>query len=330
MLPVGPYQESNFPLSPFLKGSPPRAFLKKGRRIKTSMKKKESLTWIPLYVDKWLYGSTRDELEVDECAVWIDLIALAAKDCGFIRANEGFAYSETRLAGLLGRQKELIHRTIEKCLKTHGNSPNERPKLTRLEDGTLFVTSWHEYQFTDRYLRTLGGKAQKTSGKAEHTSEKAEQSSEKTEHTSEKAEPIREDNIKDNKRREYVAGQASNSDAIKTKIRQVVEKWNEFARAHNIPWIRGIDRGSGRERSLLCRIREGVDFNKVFEAIEAQPFLTGDNDQGWLINFDWILKPANLTKILEGAYVRIRRGEAARRAPDDPMTGDRSRFERKG
>lgn len=119
------------------------------------MKRKETMLWIPLYVDKWLYGSTREELQADEQAIWSDFLCLGAKDEGFIRANAGFAYSEARLAGILGRAEELIHRTIEKCLKTWSKDPDEKPKLTRMPDGTLYITNWAEYQFSDRYARMI-------------------------------------------------------------------------------------------------------------------------------------------------------------------------------
>lgn len=66
------------------------------------MKSKDSaLMWIPLWVDKWLWGSTRIELEPDERSVWVDLMALAAKDDGYIRANVGVPYAHQQLAGML-------------------------------------------------------------------------------------------------------------------------------------------------------------------------------------------------------------------------------------
>jgi hypothetical protein len=119
------------------------------------MKRKETMLWIPLYVDKYLFGSTRDELLADEQAIWTDFLCLGAKDEGFIRANVGFPYSEARIAGILGRAEELVHRTIEKCLKTWTSDPDEKPKLTRMPDGTLYITNWPEYQFSDRYVRMI-------------------------------------------------------------------------------------------------------------------------------------------------------------------------------
>lgn len=61
----------------------------------------------------------------------------------------------------------------------------------------------------------------------------------------------------------------------------------------------------GRKKAIGARWREvgNVDaFREIFEAAEASPFLKGANDRSWRADFDWILKPANWTKISEGNY----------------------------
>ena len=61
---------------------------------------------------------------------------------------------------------------------------------------------------------------------------------------------------------------------------------------------------STRYKALSARIREhGKD--KVLEAIEnikASNFLQGMNDKGWVITFDWFVKPNNFVKVLDGNY----------------------------
>lgn len=44
------------------------------------------------------------------------------------------------------------------------------------------------------------------------------------------------------------------------------------------------------------------DFEKAFRKIKDTPFLMGENDRGWHVTFDWIIKPANLLKVTEGNY----------------------------
>lgn len=44
-----------------------------------------------------------------------------------------------------------------------------------------------------------------------------------------------------------------------------------------------------------------LSFSDLFELVESSDFLTGRSGK-WSCGFDWILKPSNLTKIIEGNY----------------------------
>jgi hypothetical protein len=113
---------------------------------------KKPLNWIPLWIDPWLFGSTRIELSLEQRAVWIDLLTLAGKDSGFIRANEGVPYPLEQLAGLLRIPQDVLEATIGRCI--------EVTKLERLQDGTLRVASWDRYKLTPQYRRRLNPPSQ--------------------------------------------------------------------------------------------------------------------------------------------------------------------------
>ena len=117
------------------------------------MKDKTTKMWIPLYVDKWIFGSTRIELEPGERSVFVDLLAFGAKDDGYIRANEITPYPHTQLAGLLNITVPLLDSTIAKCLH-FGKLVEPTPGIYRLKN-------WDEYQFTDQYKnRLMAGQVQ--------------------------------------------------------------------------------------------------------------------------------------------------------------------------
>lgn len=122
--------------------------------------------WIPLWIDKWLFGSTRIELTPDERSVWVDLMVMGGKDDGYIRANEGCPYPLEQLAGLLLVPVELLERTIEKCLD------KKIDKLERLPDGTLRIKSWETYELSERHYRRL--KTDTMSGKPDIMAEKTD------------------------------------------------------------------------------------------------------------------------------------------------------------
>lgn len=49
---------------------------------------------------------------------------------------------------------------------------------------------------------------------------------------------------------------------------------------------------------------KGEDFERAFRLSEDSPFLKGMNNRGWSANFDWIIKPNNIVKILDGNYTQ--------------------------
>ena len=67
---------------------------------------------------------------------------------------------------------------------------------------------------------------------------------------------------------------------------------------------------------LRARIAEyGTD--AVLEAIEKirnSDFLKGQNAKGWIITFEWFVKPNNFPKVLEGNY------DTFYRAASEPIT----------
>jgi hypothetical protein len=103
--------------------------------------------WFPFWSDKWLWGSIRIELDPAERGIWVDMLALAAKDNGHIRANEETPYPLHQLAGMLIVDKELLEKTIEKFI--------ELDKMERDKYGCLHIKKWEKYQFSERHQRRL-------------------------------------------------------------------------------------------------------------------------------------------------------------------------------
>ena len=60
-----------------------------------------------------------------------------------------------------------------------------------------------------------------------------------------------------------------------------------------------------RKKAIKARINSGYsyeDFELMFTKAEASTFLKGGNDRDWSATFDWMLKDANMAKILDGNY----------------------------
>lgn len=85
-----------------------------------------------------------------------------------------------------------------------------------------------------------------------------------------------------------------------TDVRRVVEAWNDLG----IRPIKKIAPGTNRYEQLRKRINDfGID--DVLEAIDRvrwSDFLQGGGSKGWIIDFDWFIRPNNFQKVLEGNY----------------------------
>ena len=60
-----------------------------------------------------------------------------------------------------------------------------------------------------------------------------------------------------------------------------------------------------RKKAIAARFRSGRtlnDFEEMFRRAETSSFMKGKNKHNWVADFDWMLKDANMTKILEGKY----------------------------
>ena len=85
-----------------------------------------------------------------------------------------------------------------------------------------------------------------------------------------------------------------------TKVQPIIEKWN----ALGLQKIISINSGTKRHILLNARLKE-YGYEKVIEAIESinqSSFLKGQNRKGWIVTFDWLVKPNNFPKVLEGNY----------------------------
>lgn len=59
-----------------------------------------------------------------------------------------------------------------------------------------------------------------------------------------------------------------------------------------------------RKKALRARLNHYSidDFQRLFEKTNESSFLTGANNNNWTANFDWLIKDANMAKVLDGNY----------------------------
>lgn len=99
-------------------------------------------------------------------------------------------------------------------------------------------------------------------------------------------------------------------------VQMVVDAWNNAGLTN----IRVCNRRSNRGKMLYQRLQDyGVcDVLQAIENASNSNFLRGQNNNNWVITFDWFVKPNNFLKVLEGNYNnRVSVASTAQKSWDD-------------
>lgn len=116
------------------------------------------------------------------------------------------------------------------------------------------------------------------------------------------ADPAQHKKIKEGQEGKKVkkSSTVSKETVCSTDVQRIVEAWN----ALGLSKVKKIVPGTNRDTLLRARLKDyGVD--DVLEAIEnikKSTFLRGGGEKGWVITFDWLIKPNKFPKVLGGDY----------------------------
>ena len=155
--------------------------------------------------------------------------------------------------------------------------------------------------------RSISG--QKGQGKSKtKANEKQNESKEKTNASKDKDKDkdsqVSNDTMRENNK--PPEGGTSDSDAVPTQPRnfreQVMAYFNEKTSDKGIKGIRSIE--NQRAEMLRARAKEHgreAIFQMIDKAVSSS-FLNGNNKRGFVATFDWLIRPNNFPKVLEGNY----------------------------
>lgn len=81
---------------------------------------------------------------------------------------------------------------------------------------------------------------------------------------------------------------------------QIADLYNSLCPSY--PSIRSLS--EARKKAIRARLHTYTvdDFRTLFEKAEASEFLRGGNARNWSATFDWLIKDANMAKVLDGNY----------------------------
>ena len=110
---------------------------------------------------------------------------------------------------------------------------------------------------------------------------------------------------------------------IPKNLECIVIAWNNL----NLSTIKSIQ--NTRLKLLNARIKDyGIDgVLQAINNIKESSFLKGQNNKNWTITFDWLIKPSNFIKVLEGNYTDKEDGSNARNIKKDNRTSEKPKYD---
>ena len=87
-----------------------------------------------------------------------------------------------------------------------------------------------------------------------------------------------------------------------TPYSQILEIYNQLCETHNLRPIHSII--GKRKTQTATNLKEyGLSgFFDLFDKVAESIFLCGGGDRGWKVDYNWLITPANMQKVLEGKY----------------------------
>ena len=239
--------------------------------------------------------------------IWFKLLCLAGKNnnSGVFILNDKIAYTDEMLATVFRRDIN----TVRLALKTFENYG-----MIEIVSGVYTIPNCGKYQNLDKieqksqYMRNYMQeyrKKQKEKIECKTNSKLYGKTNSKANVSS--AEVYNKELDKkelDNKEKEIEEENdliVSKDTIRQTDVQRTIDEWNTLEEFGITPVKRMTPK---REQAVKARIRQNCveDILEAIENIRRSTFLQGQNKNGWMVTFDWFLKPGNFAKVFEGQY----------------------------
>lgn len=214
--------------------------------------------------------------------VWLKLLCLAGNinDSGFVYFTKEIPYTDQMLATQFNMQLA----TIQLALKTFENF-----HMIEVTDNMLFISNWEKYQNVDRLSEI---REQTRKRVAKHRETKRLASGNVTGNVTVTQSNATEEDIDKEEEGEI--------ERDKIDYKGIAAAFNAIC--VSFPSVKAIS--ESRKKAIKARLKSYSvdDFTTLFEKAEASSFLKGKNNKNWSATFDWLIKDANMAKVLEGNY----------------------------
>lgn len=213
--------------------------------------------------------------------LWLKLLCLAGSinDSGAIYFTKEIPYTEQMMAA----QFNMPLATVQLALRTF-----EQFGMIEVEDDILLIANWEKYQNIEGMERIREQNRNRKRVQREREKQALLGSSDgHVTVTQCHATDIDKDKEEDKER-------------DKIDYKAVVALYNSIC--ISFPSVKAIS--ANRQKAIRARLNSYTmdDFRLLFEKAEASDFLKGKNGNDWSATFDWLIKDANMAKVLDGNY----------------------------
>ena len=127
-------------------------------------------------------------------------------------------------------------------------------------------------------------------------------------------------------RMEEVSARTRASGAVSNVLETAVREYNENCKSLE-PLTGELSYHQGRLVVEAFKELHGVSFAEYFQRVEASDYLTGRTSRGYKTDFNWLIRPENVAKVLSGKYDRNFESGAVITSPakkdyDEPLWDD--------
>ena len=218
--------------------------------------------------------------------IWLKLLTFAGKqnnDGVFLMSNR-IAYTDEMLACIFRRDINLVRLALN-TFKQFG--------MIEIIEKVITIPNWNKHQSLDAYEKK---KERDRLYQSERRAKQRLLAAGSSEESSDSQPTPSPDIVVSEEDKEK---ELEKDIKISSDLQSVVDLYHSICISY--PKIRSLS--DARKKTIKARLKSYSldDFKTLFENAEASSFLKG-TEGGWKASFDWLIKEANMLKVLEGNY----------------------------
>jgi predicted phage replisome organizer len=229
--------------------------------------------------------------------IWFKLLCLAGKtnNSGVFMMNDSIPYTDKMLATIFRRKESTVKLAI---------STFEKFGMVKIIDDVITIPNWGKHQNLDQLENKreyMQGYMQDYRRKQKELACKANCKTNSKVYGKTNGKTNSKTNVSALDKEEEKEGEKEGEREYNKGVqKKVADLYNEIC----ISFPRLVVLSDARMKAINARLKKFTldDFKTLFEKAEASDFLKGGNARNWSATFDWLIKDANMAKVLDGNY----------------------------